>query len=229
MKPVAVTLDTAEEALRVLAEENAKRRKGRNVLVWSLGIGLAVLTILVLAVWIWKGRPPDLTSLSSLLVLGGAAASFTASHRAALKAASQFEDPRLVGFLLEARISSEEKDIIEATEAGLAKSLPLLDEPELLDPYQRHLLHRFLNHTQSKDLARLTLGAIKRVSGSEAIPTLEAFREAKSKAKDAEWQRIGEAALLVLPDVRLRVARKIIESRSEAVKAEADEQQLRIQ
>ena len=229
MKPEPVNLSTAEDALRVLAEENAKRRKGRNALVWSLGIGLSVLAILILAVWIWKGRPPDLTSLTSLLVLGGAAASFTASHRAALTASAQFEDPRLVGFLLEARITSEEKDINEATEAGLAKSLPLLDDPELLDPYQRHLLHRFLNQTQNKELARLTLGAIKRVSGKEAIPTLEAFREAKSKAKDPEWQRIGEAALLVLPDVRLRAARKIIESRSEEAKAEAEEQHIRLQ
>lgn len=221
--------ETAEEALSVLIEENRKRRYNRKVLAWTFGGGFALLIGLHLILWLVKGKAPDdIASMASMMGLIGAAAAFTPRHKAALRAAERFEDPRLVGFLLEARHTADAKDTLEACEAGLMRSLPKLEDPEMLDPYQRNLLYRLLNAKKSPALVELGLEAAVRTAGSEAIPALERFRTEAEKSENGEMRRLGARALQILPDLRIRKARAIIEERVGTAQRETDDQRARL-
>lgn len=203
-----------EEILSVLADENRKRRQGRTALYSTLTLGFGILTLLYLALWITKGQGPDVTTFFSLAGLLGIGVAVSGRHKQALQSASKLARPEFVGYLAEAYATSDEKDVYEPAREGLILALPLLQDAEMLDAKQRGYLYGQLGTHRPIRLVREVLGAIHRVAGAEALPYLERFHLSAGKHQDAEWRRLGERALQILPDVRIRVARGIIESKS---------------
>jgi hypothetical protein len=121
-----------------------------------------------------------------------------------------------VGFLIEAYGTTSEKDIAEVCERALLKALPLVESEDDFDDFQRGLLYRSLKKTNSPDLAEAILDVVHRIGGSEAIPFLEDFRTVTGRRKGTDWERLSTRSLSVLPDLRMRVARAIIEQRTQA-------------
>jgi hypothetical protein len=231
LKPSENDLDhaTPEELLQILAAENETRRRNRKLLFSCLVGGAALLIGLQLISWLIKGKAPDdFGSVLSLAALIGAGMSFTGRHQAALRSAQRMADPRLAGFLVEAYATNGEKPIEQAAREGLLRSLPMLDDPEMLDPYQRGLLYKIPGPRADKELTSAALGAIGRVAGPEAIPYLERFRAQTEGNKDPERRRLADLALQILPDVRIRAARAIIERRAQESRAEIKSETERI-
>ena len=201
------------EVLSVLADENKKRRQSRNALNWCIGVGFGILALAQIVLWI-KGRGMlDFQSLSSIFVVFGAGAAFTGMHRAALQRTEELATPESAGFLIEAYATSEEKDVKEVCERALIKALPLVESADTFDDYQRGLLYKTLRRTKNLELAEAIIDVARRIGGREAIPYLEDFRTSAEKRKGAGWERISLKALSSLPDLRVRVARAIIEQR----------------
>ncbi len=212
---IKVDLATAglPELLDILSKENATRRSNRLALNWLLGVGGGILALLMLASWLRDGKTPDFGSLVPLIALLGAGAAFTSVHKQALKRISEIQTKESAGYLLEAYLTSEERDIREVCLAALPGALASVEESSDLDPYQRGLLYKLLSTKQPKQLVAAALQCSEQIAGPEAIDALEKFRLAASKHKDATWQRLGNHALEVLPTIRMRTAREIIESR----------------
>ena len=201
------------DLLATLATENKKRRENIRTFNWFFGILVGAVVLLQLALWFSGKSPSDFTSYSSLFVLIGAGAAFTGTHKAALRRLEELAIPESAGFLVEAYATSLERDVTEVSERALLKALPLVNDAESFDDYQRGLLYKSLKKTKSADLAEAILDVTRRIGGSEAIPYLEEFRGIAAKRKGAEWERLSNRALGALPDLRLRVARAIIEQK----------------
>lgn len=229
MKPKELGAATFEEAMEVLAEENRKRRANRKMLTQLLaGIGGA-LVVLVGLVWILKGDPPELTSMASLFCLFGAASAFTATHKAALKRVGELATKETAGYFLEALSTTGERDVIEVCEEALPVALSQVELPEDLDDYQRGLLYKLLSTSRKPEVAAAALECGGRIAGVEAILAYEKFHESASRHKDAQWQRLGARALQLLPDIRMRAARKIIEQKLGAAEAATEQEVERLQ
>lgn len=201
------------EVIRTLADENQKRRSTRLVINWIFGGGIVLLLVLYGLNYLKSGQVPDWSGIAPFLALVGAGAAFSATHKDALKKASQFANKESAGFLLEAYSTTDERDIREVCLTALPGSLDDIDSADNLDAYQRSLLYKILNAKSPKVLVAAALRCIHRTSGKEAIPYLEQFKTAAQKHKDPEWNKLGGRALEALPDVRIRVARELIERR----------------
>lgn len=208
----------SEEAgtiLAVLIEENRKRREGRKWLFWLLGGGTVVLLILMLINFLVSGRrPEDISSLASLVAMIGVSAAFTSSHRAALESAKKLADPRFAGYFAEALSTAQERDVKEICTLGLLNSLPLVQNAAEIEDSQLGYLYRLVKPTQEPKLLFEVLEAIRRVGGSEGVAPLEIFRDHMAKSSAVDAQSLHDLTSMVLAEIKLRTARKIIESRS---------------
>ncbi len=208
-----------EEVLRVLAAENKKRRDNRTGINWCLGIAIGVLLV-AQAILLIRGRGfMDYSTFFSLIVLFGCGVAFSNTHKAALERMEELATRESVGFLIEAYATTSERDITEVCERALLKALPLVESEDDFDGYQLGLLYGSLRKTNSLPLAEGILDATQRIGGSEAIPYLEEFRASASKRKEQGWDRLATKSIGVLPDLRVRVARAIIERRLEESEA----------
>ncbi len=203
----------AEALLKILVAENAKRRESRKWLLVTFAVGGALLLFLKVFAAIRNGESPDFGSLMPLLALCGAGAAFSTQHRKALTDMSQLATRESAGFLVEALVTTDEKDVREVCVAGLLKALPLVENANDFDDYQRGLFYRLFSTAYSPDLVAVALESAKKVSGAEGISALEKFYRTANANKDPIWQRLGNRAQQILPDIRIREARRIIEAR----------------
>ncbi len=217
------------ELLEILAKENATRRNGRLALKWSMGVGVSFLLLLMLFLWMRSGKTPDFGSLAPLLAIVGAGAAFSSVHKQALKRISEFQTKESAGYLLEAYITSEERDVREVCLAALPGALVAVTESSDLDAYQRGLLYKLFATSRPKELVAAALECSERIAGPEAIESIEKFRTSVAKHKDPAWQRLGERALQILPTIRMRTAREIIEARIRRVQVQVEDETARIE
>lgn len=219
---------SVSEWLTVLAEENAKRRKNRQVinsiLVWTSVFFLLAWSF----IWFTRRELPDIAGMAAMLALIGSAAGFTARHKTALSQMREFANRESAGYLLEAYATSPEKDIREIGEQALPLALSRVESPEDLDDYQCGLLYKQLNFQNPPPLVAAALECIGLIAGKESIPLLEKFHQDAILKPDPEWQRLGHRALQLLPDVRIRVARVIIEKRTVEIESATEASHLRL-
>ncbi len=210
------SITSPDEILSVIRFSSARLRR----LKWFVAVlfmlyGSAVLGILVVGLVVQRqslhevvrafpNQPFPIAILFILIVL----------HRQAVQRAAEIGDVRCVGYLLEG-LRETDRDVVNAARAALIRLLPQLgpENADLLSPYQRPLLYRCLSPSQPPELVREALRAINAVAGKEAIPYIEAFREDK-RLQGPEWEKLSSLALQVLPDLRMRLARDIIERKT---------------
>lgn len=202
--------------MKTLAEENRKRRHNRQTVLWIGLVGGAFLLLAEIWFAIRDRKAPDLGGLAGPFVLLTATAAFTRPHKDALKQVEAWANRESAGFLLEAYATTDEKDVREVGTRALPIALAEIDSADDLDDYQRGLLYRVVSTRNDVPVVSAAIACIRRTAGPEAIPYLEAFHRKTERHRKAEWQRLGQQALMVLPEIRIRTARRIIERKLQA-------------
>jgi hypothetical protein len=169
--------------------------------------GLFVLQIVLSIVLAIRGKfeITDLaTILMPLILIGGISAGFSPQAKNALIAALPESDPRLIGFLCEA-LASGDADLVALARERLETlfTLPNLESAVLTAHQQSALTASMVTATESFQLAALS--GLARVGNKEAILTLEQYAAHKSPKVAAQAQKL-------VPDLRMRVAKGIIET-----------------
>lgn len=205
------------EILATLVQENKTRRWSRQAIAGVVGggVGIMLLTILMKTL-VMKQPMDDWPSVVSFAMLIVGATAFSTRHRDALKSARQLADPRFVGFFAEAMNTSMDKEIIEACEAGLLGSLPLVRNSSEIADDQLPFLYKLVSPARSPKLVREVLEVIRRVGGSEGVAPLESFREQMVKSDKVDAPSLHDLTSMVLADLKLREARAIISGRRES-------------
>jgi len=191
--------------LAVLRQESEKRRRRTRIIrgcVMGL-IGFQLTTAIFLA-FRGKFEFTDLaTTLLPLILIGGIAAGFSPQEKNALVAALPESDPRLIGYLCEA-LGSGDADLVAVARERLETlfAMPNLEYEGLSAEQQAALTLSMVTAPESFQLVALT--GLARVGNKEAILTLEQYSADKSPKVAAE-------ALRLVPDLRMRLARGIID------------------
>jgi hypothetical protein len=138
-----------------------------------------------------------------LILIGGISAGFSPQAKNALIAALPESDPRLIGFLCEA-LASGDADLVALARERLETLFPLpnLESAVLTAHQQSALTASMVTAPESFQLAALS--GLARVGNKEAILTLEQYAAHKSP-------KVAEQALKLVPDLRMRLARGIIQ------------------
>lgn len=214
---------TATEIIDILAKETARHRQTKKVTQGIMLGCMGAIAFLYLLLWIVKKSAPDFTTFAGLTGLIGSGAALSGTHKAALKEAAKLGSRQAAGPLVEAYVESQERSVIEVCREALPQALAAVESAEDFDPYQRGQLSKLLNVRYPIAVVSAAVECMGRVSGKEVIPTLERFQAEAVKDKRPDWQRLGQRALQILPDVRMRVAREIIDRKmSEAEKLRAE-------
>lgn len=223
MLPSGQSVDSSQELsllLKALKEEGEKRRKNA-VAIRQIIVGIVSMYIVTTVIlFIIKGKV-EFSSVASMFTLFALAASGVAvsqNHTRALKEASFWKDPRLVPHLLEVMDANDEEIKSEAKK-GLLVLLPSVTESQALE-FTSHQLDALAKLTQlgparkSDDLmlAAKAVSALGKVGRVESLAVLDALADSSDFTKKAGN---FEASLLqARADLRLRLAREIVESRS---------------
>jgi hypothetical protein len=195
-----------ESVLTVLKDESEIRRRQTRV-IRGFVLGLIVLQFFVIVGLLIRGRFEftDLTSIvMPLILIGGISAGFSPRAKNALIAALPESDPRLNGYLCEA-LGSGDADLVALARERLETLfvMPHLEYEGLTTDQQAALTTNMVTEPESFQLA--ALAGLARVGNKEAILTLEQYATHKSP-------RVAAQALRLVPDLRMRVARGIIQT-----------------
>jgi hypothetical protein len=213
-----------DDLIHILQVESDKRAKAKRLFVIGFAVLMVLAAMMVVADWIKTGRFPDemLSSFSSFIALAGGTAGIAANHRKALEMAARSDDPRLTVYLLEAS-SIDSPSVAAMAQSSLLTRLQLVRDPEAVPPSDRLWLYKALGRSRSNRFATAVLEAMRRVGDREAIPFLEAFVESTPPDSMSPalrrftkgGKRWSESTIVlartVLGDVRMRVAKGIIE------------------
>lgn len=189
--------------IEVLERESRHRRQQMRSVFMVMGFAVAVYATLMFLNFL--SGDLDIESIISFSAgLGGFAAFFglTSAHQAALRVASQLQDPRLIPQLLEA-LDSDASSIKKEVGSALLRLLPQSKGLGLsLTPMQHHLLVK-LTHSSDIPLQRAAIQALAWLGTAEALTSLdELSRTAPTAAGPLAQASAGE--------IRLRLARTAI-------------------
>ncbi len=201
-----------ESMLAVLQSESEERKRLTRTIT-KIILGILGIQAGALGYLIGSGKETfggAMLSILPVLAIMGASAGFTPKAKSALVAAVKTGDTRLVGHLCEALMSGDSELVTLAKKALVDLSPMLTDESEPLDKVQHAgLLHGVAIAEGSKDeeFIAAALKCLAKVGRYESIPVLEQF----SKVDESKRPRVHAAALSALPDLRMRLAREIIQ------------------
>lgn len=207
-----------EQLIAILREENARMKRTQRILRWAIGI-VFVLVCTGAASQMFGSAAGMLAGagfiafdlfLMMLAAIVTVAVSITQRHRWAVSVAAHFSDARTFGYLLEAAVQGSEIGPV-AREA----LLPLLNQltPETwhsLSVAQQSALFKILDRENDGGLVRSAIGALKRVGGRESVLALEALADDSPSHR----QKTAQYARIALVDIRMRLAKEIIETKS---------------
>lgn len=217
-----------DDVLRILKEEGEKRRTTatsmKQIVFGIVGALLAIQTFLSIV----SGRF-EFSNVSIVFILIAAAAAGTAvskGHNDALKLAKTWQDPLLVPHLLEVMDANDE-EIKKDARAGLAILLPKVTE-EHASAFSLHQLKALGALTKltakAKEeevfLAAKAVAAIGKIGSAENLPDLDAL--AAASPAGAEKNPLEASALQARADLRMRLAKQIVDSRSESLTTSED-------
>lgn len=217
-----------DEVLRILREEGEKRRKSavamRQVIIGIVGALLGIQVILGFI----KGKFEfsTVSIIFSLIAVTAAGTAVSKGHNDALKLAKTWQDPLLVPHLLEVMDANDE-EIKKDARAGLGILLPKVTE-EHASAFSSHQLKALGALTKltagAKEeevlLAAKAVAAIGKIGSAENLPDLDAL--AAASPAGAEMNPLEASALQARADLRMRLAKQIVDSRSESLTTSED-------
>jgi hypothetical protein len=218
-----------ESVLTILRDESLKRRRAtRNLRICI--VFLNVLTIASEIVRVAKGHPFDWTNLIVLLLLipAGVSMGMSPSHKLTAKAATELNDLRAVGGLIEV-LDCGEPELVRIAEQALLVLLPLIKEEDanLIDEAQEAVLVAGLNRTSNAEFYAVGVGALRFVGTRRTLGALDAFASiAPAQLKDKA--QAESLAKMAAADLRIRLAKTQIQAEAQAEGARLEEVRQRI-
>ncbi len=215
-------VSSAEELIEILQAESCKRERRVRVTRALIITMVGVYFLGGLVLWLKIGHfPSDFFNTSSCFAgLGGVGLGVSSTHRKALELASESEDPGVTNYLLEAA-SFPVSGVASMAQQALVPRFEALVLRDKFDPETLQRLDLSLLSALSSKYANGVLEVIRRVGGRESIPMLEKFiGEPILKSKRSWKANSNTLARTVLADVRIRVAKGIIEEREQLNAAE---------
>lgn len=181
-------------------------------IVFSI-IGFTVLsTILAFALGRYQAQDM-LLMLPVLTLFGGIAMAYSPKHKALVAELVALKDAAVLEHLIQAA-HHPETNVKAMAEAALPEVLGVwLSRGDFeLGGEARFQLYRLLDPKRPVSLAQAVLITIHSVGGSEALTYLDKFRESVRRESGPKWSQLETKSLQVSCDVRIRVAKTIIES-----------------
>jgi hypothetical protein len=207
---------TREETLEFLKKEEITRRKRSRVFIWvaivllaiqsgTLGYGIATKQSNLMDTVIY---------MAPLLCFFGFAAGMTPQAKNALDSLLETNDPALIGHLFEATAFYGEGTIPARIRQCLLTVLPKADETSLtLDEVQHSAMIAAVANIQLAKDDEFLVGIVRAlpyIGRKETVPTLERLAAEGAKVSPA----VRNAAIAALPELRIRIAKGIIDKAS---------------
>ena len=205
-----------EVLLEKLKTEGETRRRSIRFMVGFMGSIGGIWLLLIIATFLKTGEI-DLTSFLSQLGLIGCFTSawgLTQSHQNALKEAEKWQDPLLVPHLLEV-MDSDSADVRLAVRSGLSHLLLRLEanHGQHFTPHQIKLLEKI---ARGKDapLAEKAVKALALVGNKGSLVELDALVKSGGEAALEDAKRRSTLALQAAGDLRIKLAKQVIDAKS---------------
>ena len=207
-----------EEVLEILHRETLHRRKLNGQIRGCVGF-LAVLCVALMGVQYWRHQEVDMTSFTSMFCLLGGGMTIGLNPKLKSALLELGNDPIAIPYLIEA-LDSGDSSLVPLARQILIQGLPNLREEDAarFDGPARAALGTALRTTSDADFAVAALGALRHVGSSAELPAMDlaAKQQLVNLPKD-QRERVGQLALAASADLRLRLAKTIVDARTGAV------------
>jgi hypothetical protein len=214
---------TREELIELLRVESQKQRCTQK---WTIGILCAMMAIIAISMllkWVRSGVFPDdmLSTFGIFSCFGGFGAAASSSYKRALQLAAADDDPVMLGYLLEAT-TLPETSVANMAKDSVLPRLSKVDQPMKLTSEQIVALNQLITrHGSKREMQVAAIGATRFLGDSRSIQVLESIVERpSSKAENTHESQIKDLARLALIDLRMRLAKTIIDQKVQAVQDE---------
>jgi hypothetical protein len=222
-------MTSREDVLEILHRETLQRRKQNRLMRWIVGF-LVVMTVAVMA-WHWfTKREFDTSMIASMTCLlgGGITIGLTPKLKSALL--EMASDPVAIPYLIEA-LDSGDSTLVPLARQILIQGLPNLtvEDADRFDVASRAALGTALRTTSDADFAVAALGALRHVGSNAELTAMDsAAKQELFNLPKEHRARIGQLALSASADLRLRLAKTMVEARAGAVSEAYDSAARRI-
>lgn len=203
------------ELLRKEAELRRKKAHSLQQLIFGLAGGYVGVAFILFII----KRELELSSIltfTSLFACLAAGVSMTSQHRQALSQAAQWQDPRVIPHLVEA-LDADLEEIRQEAKSALKALLPKAESAGgggiILTPKQRKLLAD-LCRDKDPELAGQAIIALGSLGDESSLKTLDEIGRGAPKTPQPHQQKVSALALESAGNLRLRLARQIVEERT---------------
>lgn len=218
------------DSLLALLQKEADQRRKNALFLQQLIAGLAggyVVVALILFIIKGKLELSSILSFTSLFACLAAGVSMTSQHRQALSKAAQWQDPRVIPHLIEA-LDADNEEIKKEAKAVLKSLLPkLLDDASpgiTLNLKQRQLLTG-LCRDKDAELAEAAVKSLGVLGDEASLKTLDEIGKPDRNKPGGLTPKISALAMESAGNLRLKLARQIVEKRSAPTYEEQKENQ----
>lgn len=205
---------TREEVFTILrVESEARQKQTRNLQIFFGAMVILSIVLTLVAVLRHKGDMSDFMYLGGLIPLIGISAGMTPKNKDAVLEATAMGDPEVTKYLIDS-LDSGDTTLIKLVKPALAQMLPKLPEAILSSLEPRHiLLLRQSLTNQDVILAPSAAKALAALGDRDSIAVMETLRDSESTKKP-----LRDAVTHSLPDLRIKLAKTVIDQRTEELK-----------
>lgn len=200
------------------AEQRRKKAQSVQQVIAGLAGGYVVVALILFII----KREIELSSILSFASLFGclaAGVSMSSHHRQALSQAAQWQDPRVIPHLIEA-LDADQQEVKDEAKAVLKSLLPrsaeAVEKGVVLSLKQRQLLTD-LCRDKDEELALRAVRSLALLGDESSLKTLDDLGRASREQSKLAKTKISALALEAAGDLRLRLARQMVELRSSSV------------
>jgi hypothetical protein len=212
-----------DEILQLLRDETMNRRRQNRGMQIVLGVFLVLALVAMGLHWKTTGEL-DPTIFASMITIfaGGMTIGITPRMKDALVEVAS--DPAAIPFLVEA-MDSADTTVVPLARQMLIQGLPKLtpDDAAQFDAPARAALAKALMTTQDADFAIAALSGLRSIGMATELTVMDqAAKQQLVNLPKPHRERVGQLALTASADVRLRLAKSLVDSRVGAANEQFD-------
>ena len=207
-----------EEVLEILHAETLQRRRYNRQMQWCVGF-IVVLSVGLMISQFARHKEVDMTTMLSMFGLLGGGMTIGLSKKLKSALLDMASDPVAIPYLIEA-LDSGDTSLVPLARQILIQGLPSLreEDAERFDAPARAALGTALRRTSDAEFAVAALGALRHVGSNSELASMDlaAKQQLVNLPKD-QRERVGQLALSASADLRLRLAKTIVEAKTGTV------------